>query len=125
MKRRLAVIGFVVLFASFVVGCATTQTYKASVYNSTQTIAEAYNASMGTFKDLQAAGQLTPEQYLEGRELFIEFYDYYQDAVDIIIAYEKGEAGQGAVEGALAKLKTWNSKIKEYLAEQIKKGGKS
>lgn len=122
MKRRLLVIGFMVLF---LVGCATTGSYKANIYNSMQTIAEAYNASLGTFKDLQAAGQLTPEQYLKGKDLFIEFYDHYQQAVDIIISWEQGGGDVTSVEGALALLKTYNAKIKEYLAEQLKKGGKS
>lgn len=117
-------IPIVVILALFVVGCATTASYKADLYNSMQTIAEAYNASLGTFKDLQAAGQLTTEQYLKGRELFLEFYDKYIEAVDLIVAWENGGGDPTSVEGALAILKTYNAKIKNYLAEQLRKGGK-
>jgi hypothetical protein len=121
MKRKLA-IAFVLIFLA---GCATTASYKADIYNSMQTIAEAYNASLGTFKDLNTAGQLTPEQYLRGRDLFLEFYDKYIEAIDLIIAWEKGGGDPTTVEGALAVLKAYNAKIKDYLAEQLRKGGKS
>ena len=124
MKRGLAIIGFVVLFTSFVVGCATTQSYKASVYNSMQTAAEAYNAALGTFKDLYDAGQLTPEQYLKGKELFIDGYDAYQEAVSAIIAWERGTGPQAEVDSAIKVMQGFNAKLKEYLAEQLKKGGK-
>lgn len=117
-------IPIVVIITLFVVGCATTASYKADLYNSMQTIAEAYNASLGTFKDLQAAGQLTTEQYLKGRELFLEFYDKYMEAVDLIVAWESSGGDPTSVEGALAILKTYNAKIKNYLAEQLRKGGK-
>lgn len=120
-KCRIAIL---IVLGTFIIGCATTASYKADVYNSMQTIAEAYNASLGTFKDLQAAGQLTTEQYLKGRELFLEFYDKYIEAVDLMVAWESGGGDPTSVEGALAILKTYNAKIKEYLAEQLKKGGK-
>lgn len=121
MKKRIAIL-FVLIF---ILGCATTQSYKAGIYNTMQTIAEAYNASLGTFKDLQAAGQLTTEQYLKGRELFLEFYDKYIEAVDLIVAWESGGGDPTSVEGALAILKSYNAKIKDYLAEQLRKGGKT
>jgi hypothetical protein len=89
------------------------------------TSAELFNASWGAFVDLKRAGQVTDEEWLKGYDMDLQFYNAYQKAADILVAFEEGAATKGQVNTAVELMQTLNKQLMLYLQERLKKGGKT
>lgn len=120
MKYRIPI---VVILALYVVGCATMgSSYKQQTYNTLLATAQLYNVSWETFVEMYRVGQVSETDYVAGRKLAIVFYEKYQMAVDLVILYEKGQADQTLVEGALNVMLAANRALLDYLKPRIQKG---
>lgn len=140
MRKRVSGVLSIVLIAMFLVaslqGCQGTisslvpppdalkNPFVKSSYKVLFSMAQAYNAAWKSFKDLNEVGVVTDATFLKGKELARKYVKANKEAVDVLIAVEKGTSGQVEAQALITSVQIANDAImvflKPYLASQIK-----
>jgi hypothetical protein len=82
---------------------------------------EIYNAAWLSFKDLHEAGIVSDADFEKGRDLARKFYKNFTRAVDLVLAYEKGNMNQGEAKSAVDLALSANKVLQEYLKPMLPK----
>jgi len=93
--------------------------FAKEAYKVLATEVEIYNAAWLSFKDLRKAGVVSDAVFEEGRGMARKFYQNYNRAVDLVIAYEKGTMSQDEAKAAVDLVLSANKILQEFLKPKL------
>lgn len=119
-KNFIIVIILLLTAACATIGNQNPVSLEAQAYNTMNTMAILFNSVWEAFVELREAGLISREDFNNGFKMATDFYNSYEETLDIIILYKQGVASADKVTTALGLLEKSNEALMKYLEKKIK-----